>query len=29
VDQPKSGAFDDPAETAVAAVKVRLGRLFQ
>ena len=29
VDEPKSGAFDDPAETAVAAVKVRLGRLFQ
>jgi hypothetical protein len=29
VDEPKSGAFEDPVETAVAAVKRRLSRLFQ
>jgi mitochondrial fission protein ELM1 len=29
VDAPKKGPFDDPVETAVAAVKSRLGRLFQ
>jgi hypothetical protein len=29
VDEPKSGAFEDPVETAVAAVKCRLSRLFQ
>jgi mitochondrial fission protein ELM1 len=28
VDDPKGGRFDDPVETAVAAVKSRLGRLF-
>jgi mitochondrial fission protein ELM1 len=29
VDQPKAGAFEDPVETAVAAVRERLGGLFE